>query len=743
MQPQYIYDNSVTPPAQSLLQYSIAPDILWITTSNQTQTIVSLIITAYNNSQQAVQCRSLIFGILQGTTASFLSPNAANLPCRSDQQAIWKDPAYQSGGDPLNPNLYLYKTTPVTQQSGLLQPGQTLIFRINNIQVTKAEGVSQLTIREMAGGNLVNGSLPVQILNNQMLQIVQGSFQNSPASPINPGDQSQLTWAIFNADHWKLFNWDAAILLYKGNGQSSLFVKPLENTNYQLIAYADVGETIHTSAYTAAMVNPVTLTANINGQQSVTVDAQTPVLISWQTQLANKIKLHADDGTSDQLKDASSGSGTFNVTPMQNTVYTLSAYYEDATQTPPVDSTLVSHWVTVNVNPPQIKSFTTSTQVPSIGAAATLYWQIESASVCSVTPPGTYFRGANALQGSTQVTPAANNPPPYTLLASAGAQSQPSSLQLRPMPHGWTNFSWPAQWSPSALVLFNYQGQVWLTDTWNFNQSYRTSDGQNWTQVNVSTPATPVLNANPLVFDDGTGLKMWLVGGTLGMQNPATGYALASSDGANWTKVQPVGTTWGPRVSFASVVFQGKIWVMGGMYQDAQYNVTFYSDVWNSADGKNWTQVSSNWPFSAHYNMKAAVFNGEIWLCGGTSYINNELIYYAEAWHTSDGVNWTQWNDGGSPPKTATPWGARVPGALLTVGENFWLLGGMKSGGQNYVWDMWSMDKTGRWTLSNDACPQFYNSATTLFDWRIWQMAGWFSPGSPLQTAFGAAYYVP
>ena len=125
MQPQYIYDNSVSPPAQSLLQYSVSPDTLWITQSDNNQTIVSLIFTALNNSNQAVNCRYLIFGLPQGQASGELSealpeasppeskppvpltPQAANLPASSDQQASWNAPAYQSGGDPGYPNYYL------------------------------------------------------------------------------------------------------------------------------------------------------------------------------------------------------------------------------------------------------------------------------------------------------------------------------------------------------------------------------------------------------------------------------------------------------------------------------------------------------------------------------------------------------------------------------------------------------------------------------------------------------------
>ena len=74
----------------------------------------------------------------------------------------------------------------------------------------------------------------------------------------------------------------------------------------------------------------------------------------------------------------------------------------------------------------------------------------------------------------------------------------------------------------------------------------------------------------------------------------------------NWTRTTG-NASWTRRYSFPSVVFDNKIWVMGGDH----------NDVWYSSDGVNWVQATSSAPWSARRGHTSVVFDNKIWVIGG------------------------------------------------------------------------------------------------------------------------------
>jgi len=61
-----------------------------------------------------------------------------------------------------------------------------------------------------------------------------------------------------------------------------------------------------------------------------------------------------------------------------------------------------------------------------------------------------------------------------------------------------------------------------------------------------------------------------------------------SSDGGNWTLVTPDGG-FEPRFKHTTTSYEGLIWLVGG-----NNNKTNLNDIWNSSNGKDWTQVMEN-----------------------------------------------------------------------------------------------------------------------------------------------------
>ncbi len=86
-----------------------------------------------------------------------------------------------------------------------------------------------------------------------------------------------------------------------------------------------------------------------------------------------------------------------------------------------------------------------------------------------------------------------------------------------------------------------------------------------------------------------------------------------STDGINWT--QATGSApWQIRSNHVTVVFDGKMWLLGGWQGDATAGGGTKNDVWYSTDGANWTQVTSSAPWGRRTSHSAVVHDGKIWI---------------------------------------------------------------------------------------------------------------------------------
>src|SRR5579862_942014 len=63
------------------------------------------------------------------------------------------------------------------------------------------------------------------------------------------------------------------------------------------------------------------------------------------------------------------------------------------------------------------------------------------------------------------------------------------------------------------------------------------------------------------------------------------GHLAEAQVGTNWAQVTPA-APWAPRYVHAALVFNGRMWVLGG-----NQGGSYFNDVWSSSDGTNWTQV--------------------------------------------------------------------------------------------------------------------------------------------------------
>jgi len=105
---------------------------------------------------------------------------------------------------------------------------------------------------------------------------------------------------------------------------------------------------------------------------------------------------------------------------------------------------------------------------------------------------------------------------------------------------------------------------------------------------------------------------------------------------------------WKNRFDHAAVVFDGKIWVLGGYNPGAVIGDTYYEDVWSSADGENWELVTDSAAWLGRRGHKVVAFNdgsGEaMYLIGGFSVDESTGYrqYCNDVWRSTDGANWTE-----------------------------------------------------------------------------------------------------
>ncbi len=199
----------------------------------------------------------------------------------------------------------------------------------------------------------------------------------------------------------------------------------------------------------------------------------------------------------------------------------------------------------------------------------------------------------------------------------------------------WKQVTSSASWSvrdDHTSVVFN--SKLWVLGGGSHkNDVWSSSDGKNWTEHKIPAGKTrwSARNGHTVVAFNG---KLWVMGGEGGVRKNDV---WSSSDGQTWTQVTP-SASWSVRDDHTSVVFDGKLWVLGGYDGNSRFN-----DAWSSSDGKNWTEHKiplgkTRW--SRREDHTSVVFDSKLWVMGGTDGGTKN-----DVWSSPDGVNWTKVTD--------------------------------------------------------------------------------------------------
>ncbi len=180
-----------------------------------------------------------------------------------------------------------------------------------------------------------------------------------------------------------------------------------------------------------------------------------------------------------------------------------------------------------------------------------------------------------------------------------------------------------------------------------------------------------------------------------------------------WTKVTDQ-AGWRPRDSQGELVFQDRMWILGGWYD------SFTSpprDVWSSADGKSWTRSTDSAPWKHSDLPMSIAFGGRMWMMGG--WVDGRLPTHSasnQVWASSDGTQWDQ-------VTSSAAWSPRIAAALVEFKGRMILLGGTEDyyfgGADSLRNDVWASSDGKQWTqLTSSAgwSPRAYHQAVVLND---------------------------
>ena len=277
----------------------------------------------------------------------------------------------------------------------------------------------------------------------------------------------------------------------------------------------------------------------------------------------------------------------------------------------------------------------------------------------------------------------------------------------------WTELS-SFDYHPNLVsrgVEFN--GAIWViggnrADAFDTNEIWRSYDGLTWTQVIPQGPIFGPRDAHRvLVFNN----RLWVLGGwdffvTDGGTETLNNEVWSSADGVSWTKHTPNGPIWSPRAAHEAVVFSGRMWIIGGTDDTARCN-----DVWSSADGVNWVLEKDHAAFPARDRHSVVAFDNALWLFGGTATppAVSVSVGLQDAWKSTNGRDWT--------PLPTPQFTARLEQAAAVLNGRIYMTGGWDSTDyfrRTPLNDVWSTTDGTNWVPETPAAPFSGRGSATL-----------------------------
>jgi hypothetical protein len=238
---------------------------------------------------------------------------------------------------------------------------------------------------------------------------------------------------------------------------------------------------------------------------------------------------------------------------------------------------------------------------------------------------------------------------------------------------------------PIACV---FRGKMMLADL--DGVLFSSADGRKWSVVTDNPPWRGRQQAGCVVFDG----RIWVMGGK--KDGALLNDVWSSSDGITW-KLEMPNAPWSKRqIHHTPLVLDGRMWLLGGgVIGSDYYPFRAWNDVWCSGDGKHWEQVLEHAPWVPRIWGSAAVYRNRMWIIGG---FRSEPTWenLGDAWYSADGKDWRQLetapyirhSGAHNVPfiKEGSVWERRHEHSVFVHQGALWVAGGMVWPLMNDVW---------------------------------------------------------
>ena len=207
-------------------------------------------------------------------------------------------------------------------------------------------------------------------------------------------------------------------------------------------------------------------------------------------------------------------------------------------------------------------------------------------------------------------------------------------------------------------------------------------DGKEWTEVNISNNDDLLQFHSSLVFNN----KIYNIGGfhrDSKENDIVTNLVSYSNDGKKFVNIQNVDGIIDGSIHHAGFVFNDAMWIVGGETETESYHLITNNNIWKSSDGFSWEKMQSR-GLSPRAGHKAITFKDKVYLIGG--FKDGAKEGYDEILVSSDGYNWNV--------LTNDSWADRNDYTLVANSEGMWVIGGTNG---EFLKDVWFSDDGKNW----------------------------------------------
>jgi len=290
----------------------------------------------------------------------------------------------------------------------------------------------------------------------------------------------------------------------------------------------------------------------------------------------------------------------------------------------------------------------------------------------------------------------------------------------------WIEASSDAAWNKRAYhQALVYKNQMWMIGgqygryTTKANDVWSSTDGVNWTEITSNAKWIPRSAMQALVYNN----KMWVLGGSDGAGNKLNDVWF-STNGEIWNKATST-AKWQGRAGHQALVFNDYMWVLGGSVEISPGNSVPTNDVWFSSDGIHWTLATDNAGWSERDLHEAVVYDGKMWVLGGLIDWNPEQATLAnDVWFSSNGIHWTC-------ATPSTEWTKRDSHQAFVYDNTMWVIGGFNSSSK-VTNDIWYSINGSNWINSTSEAqwPERGGFQALIYENHIWILGGTLGPPS-------------